>query len=231
MAGDWIKMRCDLPVDPAVIAVAAELGLSEDEVVGKLLRLWSWANRQTTDGNAPSVTEMFIDRYIGVTGFANSLANVGWLMVHSGGITFPNFDRHMSQSAKRRALTAKRVAQKRNAPNVTSALPEKRREEKSKKKKDPPLPPFDPTTVELPFSSDPFRRAWLDFCEHRRKKHPLTKAAVSRILAKCRRWGESKAVASIDRTIEHDYRGLFEPREGAARETNRPDGQVSGRIP
>jgi hypothetical protein len=132
MAGDWIKMRTDLADDPAVIAIAAALELSEDTVVGKLHRLWSWADRHTTDGNAGSVTYMWIDRYISVTGFAEALEEVGWLLNDGATISFPNFDRHNGQSAKARALTMKRV---RNARGVTEALPEKRREDKSKRER------------------------------------------------------------------------------------------------
>ena len=135
MAGDWIKMRTDLRDDPAVISIAAELGIDEDTVVGKLHRLWSWADRQTVDGNALGVTETWIDRYLGVTGFALSLVNVGWLSLLEDGLEIPNFDRHNGQSAKRRALTARRVARHK----VThKALP---REEKRREDINPPIVP------------------------------------------------------------------------------------------
>lgn len=52
MAGDWIAMRVDLADDPAVIQIAAMLGIDEYGVIGRLLKVWSWANSQTTDGNA-----------------------------------------------------------------------------------------------------------------------------------------------------------------------------------
>jgi hypothetical protein len=133
MADDWIKMRNDLHDDPAVISITAATDcVDEDHVVGKLKRLWSWANRQTTDGNAPGITAAWIDRYVGVTGFAEAVADAGWLEITQTGIQIPNFDRHMSQSAKARALTAARVAahRDRNAASVTKSLPEKRREEK-----------------------------------------------------------------------------------------------------
>jgi hypothetical protein len=139
MAGDWIKVRHDLPTDPAVIAIACRVDLSEDEVVGKLLRFWIWGDQQTRDGNAPGVTKSFLDRYLGVTGFADAMESAGWLMADSGGISIPNFERHISQSAKARALTSARVAKckagKSNGASVTKTLPEKRREEKSNKKK------------------------------------------------------------------------------------------------
>ena len=129
MAGDWIKMRTDLRDDPAVISIAAATGLDEDTVVGKLHRLWSWANRQTIDGNAVGVNENWIDRYLCVTGIAKELEKVGWLSAFDGGVEIPKFDRHNGESAKRRALTARRVAKFKVTHN---ALPreEKRREEK-----------------------------------------------------------------------------------------------------
>lgn len=138
MAGAWIKMRTDLVDDPAVIAIANATGLSEDTVVGKLHRLWSWADRHTVDGNARSVTEKWIDRFLGVDGYANAMVGAGWLHNDGTNISFPKFDRHNSQSAKSRALTAKRVARsKGNARSVKNALPreEKRRIKESKPKK------------------------------------------------------------------------------------------------
>lgn len=118
MAGDWIKMRTDLATDPAVIAIADDTGLDEDSVVGKLHRLWSWADQQTEDGNARGnakgnargVTEKWIDRYLGAQGFARAMASAGWLEIYDDGIVFPDFQKHNGQTGKRRALTAKRVA-------------------------------------------------------------------------------------------------------------------------
>ena len=136
MAGEWIKMRCDLPDDPAVITMARELGVQEDVIVGKLHRLWSWASKQLRDGYASGVTETWIDRHVGAPGFAGALVAVGWLEILPTGVMIPDFDTHMSQSAKSRALTNNRMQKRRemcgksDATNVTTASPEKRREEK-----------------------------------------------------------------------------------------------------
>ena len=133
MAGDWIKARVDLHDDPAVVGIADRTGLDEDAVVGKLLRFWGWASRHSTDGYA-RVTLVFADRVAGAVGFAAAMVAVGWLEpVSAGEIRIPKWDRHLSQSAKQRALTAIRMrrlrAAQRDAP-VTKKLPlEKRREE------------------------------------------------------------------------------------------------------
>ena len=147
MAADWIPMRIDLIDDPAVIAIAARLDLDEYAVVGRLHRLWAWANSHLLDGHARSVTPQQVDRLISTPNFATALQEAGWLQVRSDGVAFPNFDRWNSQSAKKRILSAKRQQKSRhgNEPKVSRSerdesvtREEKRREEK---KKDPPNPP------------------------------------------------------------------------------------------
>jgi hypothetical protein len=131
MACDWIPLRIDLIEDPAVISIAAALSMDEFAVVGRLHHLWGWANRQLENGNATGVTELWIDRYVSATGFAQAMLNAGWLHQRNGGVEFPKFDRWNSQGAKRRILTSRRVSNFRNGTSVTKALPEKRKEKKS----------------------------------------------------------------------------------------------------
>ena len=57
MSGEWIKMRLDLASDPAVIRIRRSLGLDVDAVVGKLHRLWSWADAHTVDGGRQRILE------------------------------------------------------------------------------------------------------------------------------------------------------------------------------
>ena len=129
MAGDWMKVEVALPDKPEVWAIAEELNLEPDAVVGKLIRVWRWFDTHTTDGNASSITKKLLDRDVGVTGFTDSMQKVGWLHHSDGLISMTSFDKHNSKSAKIRALGYKRVEKHRNAPSVTKALPEKRREE------------------------------------------------------------------------------------------------------
>jgi hypothetical protein len=160
MALDWIKMRCRLGEDPSVIYVANQCGLDQYAVVGRLHALWSWASEQTLDGNAFGVTLAWLDCYVGVQGFGQTLVDCGWLTVDDRGISFPNWDRHNSESAKKRGDTARRVAnhraKKRNGSDVTSALA---REEKNKKKNTPPVVPpvTDPMTPKYPAD---FQQFW-----------------------------------------------------------------------
>lgn len=147
MAGDWIKMRHGLASEPEVIGIAARVGIDEDAVVGKLHKFWSWGDTHTVDGHARSVTVAWLDRYVGVTGFADAMIAEGWLERTDDGLRIPAFEAHISESAKARALTANRSAKKRraqrderNADGVTKSAPreEKRREES---KEHTPLPP------------------------------------------------------------------------------------------
>jgi hypothetical protein len=140
MAGDWIKMRVDLDRDPAVIGISADLNISECAVVGMLHRLWSWADAQARNGHVAGVTKKWIDRYVCHDGVADALEKVGWLREENGGITFPNFDRHNGQSAKKRAVDARRQREhrenksrntSRNERDKSVTREEKRREEKS----------------------------------------------------------------------------------------------------
>lgn len=144
MAGDWIKVEHTTPDKPEVVKLAGILGIDQDAVVGKLLRLWIWADQQSVSGNALTVTNSFLDRLVFCPGFAAGLVKVGWLNGREGLLSIPNFDRHNGQSAKNRANTNRRVANSRKAhhervaktcnANVTleplqKPLPEKRRED------------------------------------------------------------------------------------------------------
>ena len=140
MAGDWIKLQKDTPDKPEVLAIASRLGLDPDAVVGKLVRVWSWFDTHTTDGNAECVTFSFVDRHAGVTGFAEQMALVGWLIQKGHTLSLPNFDYHTGETAKKRALGKNRTEKHRsnaegnadsNASIVTKTSPEKRREEKN----------------------------------------------------------------------------------------------------
>lgn len=141
MAGDWIKFEITTPDKPEVWSIAQELNIDPDAVVGKLLRVWSWFDQHTEDGNAPSVTKMLLDRIVGVTGFCDAVIKSGWMVESDQSIALPNFDTHNGKTAKNRAVTAKRVAahkekkrsgnEEGNAGIVTEPLPkeEKRRED------------------------------------------------------------------------------------------------------
>jgi hypothetical protein len=143
MAGEWIKFECSLPEKPETLAITSAMGWTDpDLTVGKLMRLFRWFDQQTVDGNAARVTPALLDHVIGVPGLTLAVASVGWISVTHEGLALAKFDRHNGNSAKQRALTAKRVAKHKsnadandegNAASVSDALArgEERREESS----------------------------------------------------------------------------------------------------
>lgn len=144
MAGDWIKFDVTTPDKPEVVKMAAVLGVDQDAVVGKLLRVWVWADQNsiTSNGgcNGVTVTSAFLDRLTFCPGFTQAMRSVGWLVGEDGNLSLPNFERHNGKTAKERAVTNRRVAKSRagkgsgNGAGVTDVavaalqkpLPEKR---------------------------------------------------------------------------------------------------------
>lgn len=146
MAGDWLKFEKATPDKPEVFAIAAKLDMDPDAVVGKLIRVWSWFDTHTVSGNGAGVTRALLDRIAGVAGFVAAMESVDWIVVAPSGVSLPNFDRHTGETAKSRALGAKRASEHRAKSNddsvtstVTKALPreEKKREEKKEQRPAP----------------------------------------------------------------------------------------------
>lgn len=135
MAGDWIKIEKSTPTKPEIILMASRLGITLEQVFGHCFRFWSWCDDHLENGCAPSVTTVALDSLIGCAGFCESLIEVGWLQVKNGQIVIPNYDRHLSENAKKRALSRQRMQKSRVAQtlrserNKSATREEKRREE------------------------------------------------------------------------------------------------------
>jgi len=135
MAGDWLKMELTLPDKPEVHYIANSLNIDPDAVIGKLLRVWAWFDMHTENGNALGVTFALVDRLTCVSGFGEAMQFAGWLEQREKQLCMVNFDRHTSESAKKRALTAKRQVKFRNAlVTQTVTLDASPREEKRRDK-------------------------------------------------------------------------------------------------
>lgn len=124
MRRPWIKVETATPDKPEICTIAASLRLSEDAVLGKLIRLWSWVEINHIQANDMGVTKEFLDKLVGRKGFAAALTDCGWLVEDGGKLGLKNLERHNGGSAKVRALTAHRVAlhRKRKSNNVINAL-------------------------------------------------------------------------------------------------------------
>lgn len=114
MAGDWIKLQHATPDKPEVMKMAKLLKCPAEQVVGHLVRVWSWADEQSLDGHALDVTDSDVARIARHAEFATAMRSVGWLTGSEGALSFPNFDRHNGESAKKRALAADRKRRERS---------------------------------------------------------------------------------------------------------------------
>ncbi len=138
-------MRLDLSDDPAVLSMCSKTGLDSYAVIGRLHKLWSWANRHLVEGEAPNIPGTWIDRYVECEGFAGAMSSAGWLTIVDGGISFPKFDSWNSGSAKRRLKETKRKQTNRTStvrnPSASDADKSGTRQEESREEINTPLPP------------------------------------------------------------------------------------------
>ncbi len=148
----WIKCESHLWTKPEVMRLADIENCSTDEVVGRLLRVWSWFDVNSTTGKS-DITIDALGRAICAEKFVKSMQTVGWLNVDENGyVSMPNFRRHNGKSAKQRALSQKRSSRYRHArvtlasrssaptsPNIEERRGEEIREEEIIHT--PPLPP------------------------------------------------------------------------------------------
>jgi len=113
MARNWIKIETVTPDKPEICAIATFLKIDPDAALGKLIRLWSWAEVNQINGNNVSVTRDFIDKVVGQQGFADALAHANWLSGKDGALVFTKFSKHNGKVARGRAQTASRVSRHR----------------------------------------------------------------------------------------------------------------------
>jgi hypothetical protein len=128
MRRPWIKVEVSTPDKPEICAIASRLRLDEDAVVGKLIRLWSWAELNRVNPNELNVTKEFLDKLVSKKGFSEAMILSGWLGMEGERLFFPNFGKHNGEDSKVRGLTAKRVEKHRkikaskNDENVTQKV-------------------------------------------------------------------------------------------------------------
>jgi hypothetical protein len=138
MAGDWIKLEKATTTKPEVLRLASLLQCTVGEAFYYCVRFWNWCDDHLTNGHADGVTQEMLDVLIGRPGFSAQLVVVGWLQVRSGSLEVPHFERHLAESAKTRALSAKRKKKQRSSDvtqesredrDISVTREEKRREE------------------------------------------------------------------------------------------------------
>lgn len=152
MASSWIRFSKDLPVKPEVFSIASMLDLSCDDVVGKLMRFWSWVDDSTdtgiikilASGEPDRVAARTIDSVVSCDGFCHALEQVCWVFVQKNGVIIvPKHDRYMSNSAKSRMVKherQKKYRERRVVDDIASpeAAPQPKEEAKEAKPADEP---------------------------------------------------------------------------------------------
>lgn len=248
MASSWIKVEVITPDKPEIFQIAEILNIDPDAVLGKLVRIWAWADQQTVDGNAGSVTKGVLDRIAFITGFADALIAVGWLAYDGNKLILPNFERHNGESSKKRALTNRRVAahRKNETQKVTlaalqKALPEEEEEEEEEEEVKDKIPPNPPRGREpkksYPYPEQLNAEAWDEWkayrSEMRFKAYAPTErsegAAITELI-NLSGGNHTRQMQIVKQSMAKGWKGLFELKGGSGqRDVNtisRPDAEI-----
>jgi hypothetical protein len=126
----WIKMEKDLWTDPRFLRMVRNYSnahvtqerISDRWAVtllsGCILQLWSYADTHIREDDTLNLGTDEIDEFIGVEGFSDLMPG-DWLeVIDAHCVKLPGFQAHNGTDAKKKALTAKRVARHR-IRNVT----------------------------------------------------------------------------------------------------------------
>jgi hypothetical protein len=152
MAGEWIPVDCNLGTKPEVLEVAAATHEPIEVVVGRMVRLWSWAWHVTADGTIRVPLAMLGMVAGGDEAYWQAVERAGWLVVNGDTITIPGWEERFGNAAKRRLLDARAKSVRRlsaSCPHderTDCGLEERRGEEKREEEIQPaaPVPTSDP---------------------------------------------------------------------------------------
>lgn len=137
MGAEWIKVENHLHEKTEVAIIADITGLDTDQVVGKLIRVWAWASRNCYADGVTDVRSLRLIREMTRSDtFDEGMIKAGWMSIKGEKVVFANFDRHISQTAKDRALASIRMAKKRAQDSVTPMLRSERNEFVTRKRID-----------------------------------------------------------------------------------------------
>lgn len=104
-----IWARVNLHEDSKTIAMSLDLKMDPELVAYKLLRVWAWAVFHTDNGVTKALRDCrWIDRYVGIVGFADAMRKVGWIVTTETELVFPNFGEHNPQRVYSQSPEARR---------------------------------------------------------------------------------------------------------------------------
>ena len=201
MAGEWIPVDCNLGTKPEVLEVAAATHEPIEVVVGRMVRLWSWAWHVTADGTIRVPLAMLGMVAGGDEAYWQAVERAGWLVVNGDTITIPGWEERFGNAAKRRLLDARAKSVRRlsaSCPHderTDCGLEERRGEEKREEEYIPaaPVPTSKPPAARTPakpslsWSAD---AGWQGITEADRQGWAVAypAAVVTQELAKAEEW-------------------------------------------
>ncbi len=106
----WIKVDVTTCDKVKIIHIARACGVRVNEAFGAWFRLWAWFDGVTEDGRLDFLKPEDCDAKAGLNGIGAALSDVGWIEFGERGAIIIGWDKHNGKSAKKRAMTALRVA-------------------------------------------------------------------------------------------------------------------------
>ncbi len=240
MAGDWIKVEHSLPNKPEVMKLATYLGINEMAVVGHLVLFWSWVDTNMSP-ECPVVngTKSGLDRVAGRDGFVDAMQKVGWLFFEDGKVSIPNYEHHLSKSAKTRASEARKKKTQRShrdkCPDGNGTKsgqeqgPEKRREEKSNTLTNS----REANSKSSHWGNEEFRLTWAKWIDHQRADKPVSEMSEELQLYDLEKFQTQDAIDLIRFSIARRAKNLIlngDHRKNDARGSPKEKVDVSGLL-
>lgn len=110
----WIKFRTKLIRDGRVLYLSRQLGISRNEVLGALLRVWALADEfADAKGVINGWTADDVDREVECNGLTVSLPEE-WVDLRGPSVRFPDYQDRNGSTSKTRIQTSERVRRHRN---------------------------------------------------------------------------------------------------------------------
>lgn len=91
MRGSWLKLRAGLETQLAVFRLAAFLGVSKHEALGRIYGLASWWAEQSDHGLIKREFAVAVDHIVGKSGALEILRDEGWLVTRGASYTLARF--------------------------------------------------------------------------------------------------------------------------------------------
>ena len=123
MAGEWFAVDCCLETKPETVEILVATGEPVDVVIGRLVRLWAWAQLNSEDGSLKATTAILARVAGGDSKFWEIVAGTGWIEIGDKTITIAGWEKRFSQAAKRRMVDARRKADRRKADKIPQSVP------------------------------------------------------------------------------------------------------------